>query len=82
MVKVLKDNSGWQWVTFCRSKGCGSNLAATVQDVKYGTSGMDAGDPRYYIVCPICKTQNLVPRELETDYLFAALAARRAKRRS
>jgi hypothetical protein len=80
MVKVLVNNGGWAWSVKCR--GCKSLLEVATSDVKYGTSGMDAGDPVYYIDCPVCRTQTFVPNERLTPFFLVEFQRRhRAKRR-
>ena len=74
MVKVLVDNTIWSWSPVCR--GCGSALEVALSEVQYGGSGMDAGDWAYYIDCPKCRTQAILPTELQTPFFLTEFRRR------
>ena len=60
-MKIL-EKKPWAWVFDC--KGCSSKLEAGLEDMKigyFGGSYCENGDKKYYAVCPLCGTDNLLP---------------------
>jgi hypothetical protein len=80
MVKVVVDKGSWAWAPKCRS--CHSALEVALSEVKYGTSGMDASDPAYFVDCPVCATQIIVPDKLLTPFFLAQFRRRHPTSRS
>lgn len=59
-------NEGPKWSYTCSCRGCQSVLQADAGDIRVGWFGANYGgespDEHFYLVCPVCGTQNLLPR--------------------
>lgn len=67
MVKVIKGPKRWSYR--CDCKGCGAALEAGLKDVEWAYFGggyCERGDKRYYIACPVCGTDCIIPDEQVT----------------
>lgn len=50
-------------------KGCGSQLIAEAEDVRKGDFSSclsDGHNYQYYVVCPVCNSDNIIDRKLVT----------------
>lgn len=64
MVKVVKGPDKWMWQFTCR--GCEATCEATIEDVEWAMFGAahyagDSGDKHYYVPCPVCGTDAIIP---------------------
>ena len=61
-MKILEAKP-WSHVINC--KVCKSKLEIEENDVKegeFGGSYCDSGEPHPYVVCPVCESHNIIPR--------------------
>jgi len=76
-VKVLVEKAVWPWKLTCRK--CESVLEAEKTDVEYAWFGASYGGDRrekeYYVTCPVCETDNFVPKDLLTQSVKDAAKA-------
>jgi hypothetical protein len=69
MVRVLAGPSEWTFTFTC--KGCKARLEAGIGDVEWAMFGAahwagDSGDKKFYVPCPVCGTDAIIPRDKVT----------------
>lgn len=80
MVDIVKQppDGEWTYKWTCGEDGCQAELRAKVADIRVGTFGgtyCENGDRKYYVVCPCCGTNHIIPDKKVPPKAMSAAAA-------